>query len=666
MKISKITIENFRCFKGLQTISFDTDGKITLICGKSGSGKTSILNFITWTFYNKYQTTKDDDKPLYNKAAYEQLPINGVLTVQGIIEFVHNGFYYKLTREKKFKKTVFRDEKVSEDVRLQYRLLMPDDSQQSYGFKNYEKNVGNRINEIIPESLSKYFFFRGEYGIDLDGTDSNLANAIYSMFDLNKYQQALNHLGSKTTSLSIIGRYAKEQAAQKPKDVSGTNPQKLYSEMVRYAEYKKIWLDKFNYFCEKDKTYQKELRELYIESREYQNPDVFEKQINANKKKINDIENKIAKKKHEFGSKLYSIIPYLMLTDNTIKVRNILAVDAQKENKERIEQEVFVQLKKSLIEEILKMNKKCICGRDLTSDEICHFNNLLHSMPPNSYSYIFTQFIKNSRRELYTAKEQFDSLREVISEIAYDYEEIVTIQEKNKKLFDDFKRSSGDYARQLASKIETKEEKQKENEKRKMEAYDNYRKGERGEKKFSDDYEKVIKSQDKITVLDEKIEILLMAKKMIENTFEKSKNSVRETLEQNISNVYDILSTRKEIINDNFLQEDFSLRKGYKSGGQELIDVYSYVIGMIKSLTDTGNSSDKEFPVIVDAPFSKTDEIQLSHVIATMPKIVSQVAFFTFDKYRIKEFADTTMVGTVWELVSDEAQEITTIERGEL
>jgi len=40
MKITKAIIQNFRCFHGLQTpIEFDTNGKITLIYGLSGSGK---------------------------------------------------------------------------------------------------------------------------------------------------------------------------------------------------------------------------------------------------------------------------------------------------------------------------------------------------------------------------------------------------------------------------------------------------------------------------------------------------------------------------------------------------------------------------------------------------------------------------------------------------
>ena len=52
MKISKMIINNFRCFYGLQVpIEFDTNGKITLIYGLSGSGKTTMLDFLNWTFY---------------------------------------------------------------------------------------------------------------------------------------------------------------------------------------------------------------------------------------------------------------------------------------------------------------------------------------------------------------------------------------------------------------------------------------------------------------------------------------------------------------------------------------------------------------------------------------------------------------------------------------
>ena len=52
MIINSIELKNFRCFYGKQTLSFRADGKITLIYGDSGYGKSSFLQFFRWMFYN--------------------------------------------------------------------------------------------------------------------------------------------------------------------------------------------------------------------------------------------------------------------------------------------------------------------------------------------------------------------------------------------------------------------------------------------------------------------------------------------------------------------------------------------------------------------------------------------------------------------------------------
>ena len=52
MRIDQIMIKNFRCYYGENTIDFNNEGKITLIYGDSGFGKSSFLQFLMWMFYN--------------------------------------------------------------------------------------------------------------------------------------------------------------------------------------------------------------------------------------------------------------------------------------------------------------------------------------------------------------------------------------------------------------------------------------------------------------------------------------------------------------------------------------------------------------------------------------------------------------------------------------
>ena len=53
MKISKITLHNFRIYKGTNEIDFSpsSDGNISIIAGKNGFGKTTLLTSLLWAFY---------------------------------------------------------------------------------------------------------------------------------------------------------------------------------------------------------------------------------------------------------------------------------------------------------------------------------------------------------------------------------------------------------------------------------------------------------------------------------------------------------------------------------------------------------------------------------------------------------------------------------------
>lgn len=96
MIINEITIKNFRCYYGESTISFNSDGKITLIYGDSGYGKSSFLQFFRWMFYGDPDFGKSDDKPLFNIAAYNECKFGDKVEVSGTINFIHQGVSYRL------------------------------------------------------------------------------------------------------------------------------------------------------------------------------------------------------------------------------------------------------------------------------------------------------------------------------------------------------------------------------------------------------------------------------------------------------------------------------------------------------------------------------------------------------------------------------------------
>ena len=99
MIITNVEINNFRCYYGKNNISFDpTESKITLIWGDSGYGKSSFLQFFRWMFYSDPDFGVNDDKPLFNIAAYNECKFGEAVTVSGQIDFEHLGSSYRLSR----------------------------------------------------------------------------------------------------------------------------------------------------------------------------------------------------------------------------------------------------------------------------------------------------------------------------------------------------------------------------------------------------------------------------------------------------------------------------------------------------------------------------------------------------------------------------------------
>ena len=58
MKISKIEFENFRNFKDHGEIRCSTDGKVTIIYGRIGDGKTTLHQLVQWVFYGRFVLIK--------------------------------------------------------------------------------------------------------------------------------------------------------------------------------------------------------------------------------------------------------------------------------------------------------------------------------------------------------------------------------------------------------------------------------------------------------------------------------------------------------------------------------------------------------------------------------------------------------------------------------
>ena len=203
MKIRKIEFENFRNFKDRGEIKCSTDGKVTIVYGKNGDGKTTLHQLFQWVFYGQVHFNKTTTERLYNLQYESECSFGDTFQVMGCIDFEHDGAEYSLRRTYTYRKGVDEAEKIGEDMSLS---KMDED----YNWRRVDR-PRDVIEKLLPSGLSDYFFFDGESMIaDLrvKGKDSagKLRKALYSMFDLDVVESAIAHIGRTDLRTTVLGK----------------------------------------------------------------------------------------------------------------------------------------------------------------------------------------------------------------------------------------------------------------------------------------------------------------------------------------------------------------------------------------------------------------------------------------------------------------------------
>ncbi|MEQ3676071.1 MAG: DNA sulfur modification protein DndD [Dokdonia sp.] len=225
MKISKITLENFRIYQGVNTISFSpfSDRNINIISGKNGYGKTTLLTALLWTFYGKLIGQVEDKYRLdiRNAGGYE--PYLKSLLNRSIVT-------KKSEEEEKF----FSIEIQLQDLAIPAltcnsiiikRSFNVETSQEKLtilidGIENeLTKEVGYDlfINDfILPREIAKFFFFDAEKIVSLAEARTkeelrSLNKAYSEVLGIKKYEELKKNLESLVTKLSRQGITDKER-----------------------------------------------------------------------------------------------------------------------------------------------------------------------------------------------------------------------------------------------------------------------------------------------------------------------------------------------------------------------------------------------------------------------------------------------------------------------
>ena len=176
----------------------------------------------------------------------------------------------------------------------------------------------------------------------------------------------------------------------------------------------------------------------------------------------------------------------------------------------------------------------------------------------------------------------------------------------------------------------------------------------------------LIKNSQISSEMTEKIDFFQGIRDSLEIEKEQREKEVKSTLNMCVRDIFKKLTTQTELDADQiqFVNDDFSLRTTYLTGGQLAVDEYSYVIGIIKALQEC-KMENNENPIIIDAPFAFTGNAQSEHIFKTLPAVSKQTILLTLDLNKIKFLLEDTSLYDFY-IIKNESQERAVLTKGDL
>lgn len=632
MRLQSIELTNFRQFKD-EKIQFaiDKNQNVTLIMGDNGSGKTSLAQAFFWCFYG---TNSFQDKILLNRLVANNMIPNQKEMVCVRVYLEHKQEEYCIVRQQEYTKQYNDSLKpqnsilaISKKDKNGNRMWLGTGKTES--LKNIE--LTNTINDIMPQDLSKYFFFDGEKietlskEISSGRKSNNFVEAVNSLTGLKATRNALNHLNPKLKG-SVIGKLEDEYIGGSDRKIA-----ELTEEIKRLKSEWQSADDDINSADESIKS-----NDLYIEELENKIKTYAEAENLQRTKTIRQNELKEHKwRKYQLLSRIYDNLNRDNLFDRFIcewPVKEALVILSNSD----VSGKDIPKLHGDTIKYLLKQ-KQCICGTILeeNSKEWKVLENLINYLPPESISTSIGNFIKRM-------KDKYQEKVYLLNDARSDFSSILTLDEQISQCLEeideiDKKLNGKDVSREVnrlnklisTTKINT------------VQLRNNKSALEKRIGGFSVSIQSKETERDTLAKKSSQNASIALAKKYAEALYDKfnveytakeikTKANLQAYINENFKKFFNGSITLQ--IDDNYavkvsVNDKFNSLE--TSTAQGIAVIFAFLAAIIRIAKE--NSANETYPVVMDAPLSTLDNQRIKIVCDTLPQIADQVIIFIKD-----------------------------------
>lgn len=620
MKISSITICNFRQFVGSQKLSFSVDEheNISVVHGENGAGKTSILNAFKWCFYGRTDFDTGE-KNILNEHAISTSDDGDVISLRIIVEFEHDGRNYIADRFQEYKKLVNNGvEPVGGNV-FELSWIAA-----GGGFEK-SKNPGTQINQILPEGMHSYFFFNGERieKLAYASASHEIRDAIRNLMGLEIMERGRAHLS---------GHVRKHFNKQMSEGASGLLKDLIEKEGLLDEKIEKIKNDitseddNIAGFEETIQVVEKRLLSIKDVAALQEERNRLNESLSSNREAFEETTRKI---KHVIGTRGF----LAFLHDAAPHVSGILEERRQKG-------ELPYAIKRQFIDDLLDKGN-CICGTDLVKGEEPYQNvhRYRDKASPEGIEEAFTRtfgalgqfgWARNDmyqsllglladRKSLDDTREELEgALSEISSKVSDSELEDVTQLEARRRQCEIDRDSAVGHRGLLRGRLE--------------EARAELEQVQKERKEQEEKSGKVALASKRHTVVEEAARVLEeLHDALAEQTKQKLSKRVNETFQNILKKDY-----RAEI------DDDYCLRVikdvpgvgpqivHEKSTGESQVTSLSFVASIVslaheQSLKDSTFFKGGVFPIIMDSPFGALDPDYRTLIARHIPELAQQI-----------------------------------------
>lgn len=654
MKIKAIEYENFRNFKNRGKVECSTDGRVTIVYGRNGDGKTTFHQLFQWVLYGQVHFNKTtNDSVLYNLQLNAELPAGNEFEVMGRIVFEHMGKEYTLRRTAHYyKESLFVTKYLNEELALNERIADND-------WKPIDKPV-DTIEKLLPSGLSEYFFFDGERMIaDLstksDDSAKKLREALYSMFDLDILDMAIEHIGSTDLKKTVLGKLYLSKG-----DSSSSSETAFVKQNIENIAAK---IEKLENTIEESTDKKEKLKQEIVTISEQigssKSKAEYERQRKTHQRNQEIAQKNTEQAQEAFGETIMSAYPKLLISKAILDASLKLKLKISKTD-------LPMGLGKTLIHYLISQENTtglCICGKPLCEEDKKHIEDFLNQLPPKSYASLYQEFISTAKN--WGTGHNRDKLEQYIKLVIDNNEQVEQFEEAVRALDSEQKKSAD--IEELVERRQKAESTIKELDERIVKAEVELKKAKIYLKSQQKEFDKLTENDEKAKAADKRIRIMEQVLANFNERLSKASKEYSKTLQDNIQNLLNTMMDNDRRVN---VSEDFAVKvydnfgDESKSEGQFAITSFAYIGGIFKMLQSEEHLKGKEYPLVLDGPFSKLDPTKIQNVVDVVPKFAPQVILFSKDS--LQDVFLPEQIGRVYTIKSNIEQNVAEIKEGYL